>query len=297
MARIRTIKPEFFTSEDIVELPPLARLLYIALWCEADKEGRMIWKPRTFKMRYLPADDCDIDALADALVTRGLIVLYGDGLAVIPSFKTHQHINPREKLSTLDAPTDDDFTRAPRVATRHWPDSDGACTRREEGKGREGKGKEGKGRESSMSEETSDDDEDDQPSPGRKQTDPEDEKCARWLYGRLLKTNPEAAKPNWSMWAKHIRLMRERDGRTHRQICELYDWAKSDDFWSGNIISPEKLRKQWDTLVEHRARPTRQQQARPPVMNDREVTLATAQRAKALIFGTEEGEGESHAAG
>jgi len=55
MARIRTIKPEFFTSEDIVSLTPHARLLYIAMWCEADKEGRMTWRPKTLKMRYFPA--------------------------------------------------------------------------------------------------------------------------------------------------------------------------------------------------------------------------------------------------
>ena len=76
MARIRTIKPEFFTSEDIVELPPLARLLYIALWCEADRDGRMVWKPNTFKLRYLPGDKCDICELCDALSTRGLLVIY-----------------------------------------------------------------------------------------------------------------------------------------------------------------------------------------------------------------------------
>jgi hypothetical protein len=106
MARIRTIKPEFFTSEDIVELEPLARLLYIALWCEADKEGRFCWKPKTFKMRYFPADDLNIDALCDALVTRGLVCLYGAGLAHIPSFTEHQHINPREKDSNLPGPNE-----------------------------------------------------------------------------------------------------------------------------------------------------------------------------------------------
>ena len=104
MARIRTIKPEFFTSEDIVELEPLARLLYIALWCEADKEGRFSWKPKTFKMRYFPGDDCNIDALCDALVTRGLVCLYGDSFAYVPSFKDHQHINPREKDSVIPGP-------------------------------------------------------------------------------------------------------------------------------------------------------------------------------------------------
>ena len=49
MARIRTIKPEFFTSDDICALSPRARLLYIGLWCEADREGRLVWAPRGFK--------------------------------------------------------------------------------------------------------------------------------------------------------------------------------------------------------------------------------------------------------
>lgn len=136
MARIRTIKPDFFTSEDIVELEPMARLLYIALWCEADRDGRMAWKPRTFKMRYLPGDDCDIDALCDALVTRGLVCLYGDGLAYIPSFKAHQHINPREGASTFPDP-DDEKSRVTDASSRVQSSS---VTRREEGKGKEGKG-------------------------------------------------------------------------------------------------------------------------------------------------------------
>lgn len=138
MARIRTIKPEFFTSEDIVELDPMARLLYIALWCEADKEGRFCWKTKTFKMRYFPADSCDIDALADALVTRGLVCLYGDGLAFIPSFKSHQHINPREKESVIPSPDDvEESTRRARVEHA----SVTVITHAGRKEGREGKGK------------------------------------------------------------------------------------------------------------------------------------------------------------
>lgn len=104
MARIRTIKPEFFTSDDICGLSLAARLLYIGTWCEADREGRLEWKPRSFKRRYLPDDDVDIDALCNELVDAGLIVLYGDSLAVIPTFGKHQHINPRESTSSLDSP-------------------------------------------------------------------------------------------------------------------------------------------------------------------------------------------------
>jgi hypothetical protein len=139
MARIRTIKPEFFTSEDIVSLSPLARLLYIGLWCEADREGRMVWKPKTFKMRYFPADDCDINALCDEIANAGLIKLYSDGYAYIPAFHAHQHINPRETASQLPEPpkTDSKTTRKARVNDASPRDSDVQG-------GREGKGKEGK---------------------------------------------------------------------------------------------------------------------------------------------------------
>lgn len=139
MARIRTIKPEFFTSEDIVGLSPLSRLLYIAIWCEADKEGRLVWKPMTFKLRYFPGDNCDIQAMCQEIVDARLVVLYGEGFAVIPSFKAHQHINPRESESNLPEPAAIP-TRKARVATRQPRDSDAQG-------GREGKGKEGNGKE------------------------------------------------------------------------------------------------------------------------------------------------------
>jgi hypothetical protein len=107
MARIRTIKPEFFTSDDICALSPLARLLYVGLWCEADREGRLVWTPRVLKRRYLPDDSCDIDALASELVERGLVVPYGEGLAFIPTFARHQQVNPREASSKLPSPGTD----------------------------------------------------------------------------------------------------------------------------------------------------------------------------------------------
>lgn len=133
MARIRSIKPEFFTSEDICALPPFARLLYIALWCEADRKGRLVWKPGTFKLRYFPGDEgLNVKELCDLLVMRKLVTLYGDGLAFIPSFEDHQHINPRESDSTLPDPD-----ASPRVRTRQPRDSDAQV-------GKEGKGKEGK---------------------------------------------------------------------------------------------------------------------------------------------------------
>lgn len=137
MARIRTIKPEFFTSEDIVGLSPMARLLYIATWCEADKEGRLTWKPMTFKLRYFPGDSCEIQAMCKELVDAKLVVPYDDGLAYIPKFSTHQHINPRESASILPEP------KTARVSTRR--DASARVNSEIDAQGgREGKGKEGK---------------------------------------------------------------------------------------------------------------------------------------------------------
>lgn len=140
MARIRTIKPEFFTSADICALPPLARLLYIALWCEADRDGRFVWNPRTFKIRYLPEDSCDVAKLCDALIAARLIVLYqpdenGETLAFIPTFTIHQQVNNRESVSRLPEPDDASVTRQARV-------NDASATPLVR-KGREGKGREG----------------------------------------------------------------------------------------------------------------------------------------------------------
>ena len=105
-------------------MSPFARLLYIALWCEADREGRMKWLPKTFKMRYLPADSVDIHALCNEIVEANLVVMYGDGLAYIPAFLDHQHINPRETASNLPDPHAS-------VTRRH-----ASVTYREEGKER-----------------------------------------------------------------------------------------------------------------------------------------------------------------
>lgn len=144
MARIRTIKPEFFTSSDTMDLSPHARLLYIGLWCEADREGRLAWRPPSLKVRYLPNDDCDIAAVCGELVAARLVVLYGDGLAYLPTFTKHQVINGRESDSSLPAP---DTARvadsSSRVDDSEARDTD--ASRRKEG--REGKGTEGKGRE------------------------------------------------------------------------------------------------------------------------------------------------------
>lgn len=56
MARMRTIKPEFWTSEPIVALTPFARLLFIGLWNFCDDGGVHPASLARLKMEVLPND-------------------------------------------------------------------------------------------------------------------------------------------------------------------------------------------------------------------------------------------------
>ena len=111
MARIRTIKPEFFLHAGLFDAEaatglPL-RLAYAGLWTAADREGRFRWQPRALKLDCLPYDACDFSAVLDALAEAGLIVRYASGgemFGHIPSWAKHQVINQREAQSRLPAP-------------------------------------------------------------------------------------------------------------------------------------------------------------------------------------------------
>ena len=72
--------------------------------------------------------------------------------------------------------------------------------------------------------------------------------AAEWILGLIRKLNPSFKEPIIESWANDIRLMRERDNRTHKDICELFKWTNQDKFWSVNILSPSKLRDKWDQL-------------------------------------------------
>ena len=54
--------------------------------------------------------------------------------------------------------------------------------------------------------------------------------------------------PSMARWANDVRLMRERDGRGHRDICELFRFVCQHGRELEFCQSPDKLRSQWDAL-------------------------------------------------
>lgn|SRR3990167_7650451 len=67
MPRIRAVKPEFFLDFELSKLPPHTRLLFIGLWTQADKVGRLEDEPHKIKIQILPWDDIDVEKCLEEL--------------------------------------------------------------------------------------------------------------------------------------------------------------------------------------------------------------------------------------
>lgn len=80
-------------------------------------------------------------------------------------------------------------------------------------------------------------------------TQAENLEVAKAIWADIKAMSPGHKEPNLNTWTNTIRLMRERDGRKREEILGLWKWANKHSFWKSNILSPEKLREQWDRLV------------------------------------------------
>lgn len=104
MARARNIKPGLFSNELLAELPAFDRLLFIGMWCLADREGRLEDRPKRIKMELFPCDEYDVDAGLSRLADADFVSRYQvEGLSVIEidNFQKHQNPHGSEKDSVL----------------------------------------------------------------------------------------------------------------------------------------------------------------------------------------------------
>lgn len=143
MARIRTIKPDFWTDEKLTECSLSARLLFIGMLNFADDNGNLVASAKKLKMQIFPADNIECQPLLDELITHGILIEYsvsGDKYLNIKGFKKHQVINRPSKSNIPEPQLNDGSVSA------HAPIIDGR-----EGKGREVKALSGKPDESPVS--------------------------------------------------------------------------------------------------------------------------------------------------
>ena len=138
MARIRTTKPEFWTSEQITECSVNARLMFLGMWNFCDDEGRHVASTKRLKMEVYPGDgftDKQIRTWMNELIAQGLVLEYDvnpddDKSQVVSYWQVtgwhHQKIN-RPQESKIPGPFHERSVNVHRAFTP-------------EGKGREGKG-------------------------------------------------------------------------------------------------------------------------------------------------------------
>lgn len=112
MARIRSVKPEYWIDPNLTRLSRDARLLYIALWNFADEHGRLHGDPRVVKGQCFPYDDdltpAIIDALIDDLIAAKKAKRYeidGATYLELPNLKKHQRLEPEKVPSRLPEPS------------------------------------------------------------------------------------------------------------------------------------------------------------------------------------------------
>lgn len=105
MARARNIKPAIMDNEELAELPPLTRLLFIYLWMLADREGRLEDRPKRIAAQALPYDrSADAEVMLSELEKAGFITRYeaaGARIIQVLNFAKHQAPHIREAASEL----------------------------------------------------------------------------------------------------------------------------------------------------------------------------------------------------
>lgn len=233
MARIRSIKPEFWTDEKIVELDFAERLLFIGLWNFADDQGYLDYSPKRIKMQVFPGDNVDVVGGLKKLHEASLIEAFDGPKGVvlwITHWKKHQRVSnpaqPRfqgsdlQKRASIDGSSGDLVT--PLEPSRVL------------GKGREGSGREGISSSGIA---------DALPDTER----PDVERLCQHLSDRIV-DNGTPRPPITKRWRDAARLMLDKEGRTEEQVHIAIDWCQSDGFWKANILSMPKLREKYDQL-------------------------------------------------
>jgi hypothetical protein len=106
--RIRQIKPDFWSDEELSVLPYSVRLFYIGLWCLADDAGYLEWRPAKvgqalFGYETRHSRERHVEEWATVLVESGhLQMLPCHQCALVPTLARHQRIGGTKSYAYRD---------------------------------------------------------------------------------------------------------------------------------------------------------------------------------------------------
>ncbi|MET7956364.1 hypothetical protein ABZT07_20650 [Streptomyces sp. NPDC005317] len=287
MARIRSIKPEFFTSLTIADLPLSTRLTFIGLWTYVDDNGVGPADPRLIRAAVWPLEEAP-DILQrtredlQRLHAARLVSLYehsGKPLVAVSGWSEHQKVShPRKDRF----PRPEDLSHAPDQHSSNPPEGSGGSPedsqrtpeilRPEQGAGSREQGA-GNGGESKPA------------APKNSGPRPDVEQVCEHLAAVIEKGGGK--KPIVTdKWRNDIRLLLDRDEVTVDQALVAIDWAHADDFWQAHILSPNKLRAKYETLRRQAIGQQRKNTPAGPPTAPRDTSHMTEEEKRsALQFG------------
>ena len=144
MARIRSVKPDFFRHEVLQDLEianpgSYPMMVFAGLWGHCDSKGRFEWRPRQLKLDILPFLPFDMAGTLEILERAGMVKRYsvdGKEYGEVPTFEKHQRLSGKEATEGEKHP--DPIREAmgkQRGSGREIPESQEGKGREEEGKG------------------------------------------------------------------------------------------------------------------------------------------------------------------
>ena len=265
--RIRSIKPEFWSSPDVAALSDAARLLFIGLWSYVDDHGRGRDDVALIVAALFPHDMVANPRDTVAKVRDGLARLSEANLILrytvasrtyflVTGWGKHQRVD-KPKVSRIPEPTEEEngtFSQNDAIRETVAKVRDDVATPRDTlAPGTGEQGNRGTG-EQGNSEAIGDAD-------LRAVEDPRpdvDAVCDAMAVSVQRRTG--RAPRVTAAWRTQARLMIDRDGRTVEEITRIIDWVEGNDFWRANVLSLPKLRQKFDTLRLQAQRPQGQPQ-------------------------------------
>ena len=260
--RIRSIKPEFWSSPDIAALSDSDRLLFIGLWSFVDDQGRGRDDVALIVAALYPHDMVANPLETVAKVRDGLARLHAANLIyrytvasrtyfLVTGWSKHQKVD-KARPSRLPEPTEEEDDTFPQndanretvanvretVATPPEILAPGTGEQ-----GNRGTGEQGNSEVIGVADLRAVED-------PRPDVEAVCDAMAASVQRRTGRT-PRVT----TAWRTQARLMIDRDGRTVDEITRVIDWAEGNDFWRANVLSVPKLRQKFDTLRLQSQRP------------------------------------------
>jgi hypothetical protein len=135
--RARNVKPALFKNELLGRADPLMTILFVGLWCVADREGRLEDRPLRLCAELFPyrrgVTAKKVEDMLDWLNQHNFVKRYqhADGVRYVQilNFGKHQRPHPNESPSTIPGPGPSYLNGAP--STIQMLTTDGALPRRE----------------------------------------------------------------------------------------------------------------------------------------------------------------------